>query len=478
MRNLSFILIFIVLIPLDILGQPVKSTRNAEIVLELPVIDLPYQIDAAKTVNEGDVTFGSFFKGYANPGMHLSLSISSDLYTGAHLGISQLFNPDNKLSWTIGKRFWYGVSLIGADFLMEYLPGFDGWEHEEYHRAILSRFHINSFNDILKFRIGAETVNVSHVADQDLVRFKLESPADFVRSEAAGIEGEYLLVERLQRNNFFYSQHLPHEVLYLIATLNSIFYVQTCSNPSEADRIIDESNAEETAVEARDFTGLDFLSWTYDLFRPGEPYEARGIHPSGTGIDRYIKTTDLTSEEMSYLKQQGKLQWFNVVSPMMIGFKRIRLTQNGLYGNFAFRDYLTSFGNDISFNVFLMNPEYKLVFAYHNFQNYERFFPAIEIQMIDILQPLFSSQIYISPRIFTGMQPLDQGFKTGKAAFLGMAECRLELKTKSVINPFVELSAKTKGWIPGNEYLNENISFRAGLSSRFGLKGSGQYFPR
>jgi hypothetical protein len=173
---------------------------------------------------------------------------------------------------------------------------------------------------------------------------------------------------------------------------------------------------------------------------------------------------------MSYLKHQGKLQWFNVVSPMMIGIKRIKLTANGLYGNFAFRDYLTSFGNDISFNIFLMNPAYKFVFAYHNFRNYEHTFPALEIGVVDFMQALFSRQLYISPRIIAGMQPLDQAFKTGSAAFLGLAECRFELKTRSTIDPFIELSAKTKGWIPGNEFLNENFSLRAGIVSRITLK--------
>jgi len=73
-------------------------------------------------------------------------------------------------------------------------------------------------------------------------------------------------------------------------------------------------NNEGTNILIRDFVGMDFTSWVYDLFRPNEPYTNRGIHPSGVGIKRYIKTSDLTKEEQSYLKLQGFLSLFNFIS--------------------------------------------------------------------------------------------------------------------------------------------------------------------
>jgi hypothetical protein len=447
-------------------AQKTDTIPASKLVLSLPVLDLPYQFDAAKTVGT-HLTFGNFFKGYANPGMHQSLELSTDLYTAAHYGIYQLFRtePGKPQGW--GKRFLYALTLCSSDIILTYAPGFDGWEHEEYHRAVMSRFHVNSFNDMDKFPLGAELINVSHVTDADLIRFKQESPADFNRMQVAGIEGEYLLIERLQRNNFFYNQHLPHEVFYGFTTLNSILYVQICSDPREADPMTDEENAKENTIAVRDFTGLDFLGWTRDLFRPSEPYTARGIHPSGIGINRYTKTTDLTSEELSYLKTQGVLQWLNVISPMMVGIQSIKLSDNGLYGNFLIRDYLTSFGNDISCNVFLMNPKYKFVFAYHSYQNYNRSYPGIEAQLIDFEQKICSKSISISPRVLLGWQPLHQEFKTNNASFLGLAECKVELKTKGFLHPFTELSVKSKGWVAGNEFLNNNFSCRMGIVCEF-----------
>ncbi len=466
-------LIVIFILPIIGKAQNLDTIPKSKLVLELALFDLPYQFDAAKTVNKGNLNFGSFFKGYSNPSMHQSLDLATDLYTGLHYGVNKIFNLEN--SSDLKKRNYftqalYGLTLCGSDYLSLYAPGFDGWEHEEYHRAIMTRFHVNSFNDMNRFPLGAETVSVEHVTDEDLIRFKDQSPADFVRMQAAGIEGEYLLVEKLQRNNFFYNQNLPHELIYWFVTLSSISYVQACSDPSEADTETEQANAKENTIAERDFTGLDFLGWTYDLFRPDEPYTERGTHPSGNGINRYIKTTDLTDEELAYLKKQGNLQWLNIISPMMVGCRSIKLSNKGLYGNFSVRDYLTSFGNDISCTIFLMNPKNKFVFAYHSYQNYHSYFPAIEAQMKDWKQEIFHHLFYISPRVIVGLQPENQQFKTNNSEFLGLEECKLEMKMKNYIQPYLEFCAKTKGWVAGNEYLDSNVSFRFGIISRLDMK--------
>ena len=436
------------------------TVRAENLVIELPIADIPYQFDASKTT-------GNFFEGYANPSMHQSLSLTTDLYTCTHYGIARLFKSENSKSWGFGKRFLYFLTIGTANYITTCAPGFDGWLHEEYHRAVLSRFHVNSFNDMNKFPIGAELINVSHVKDEDLVRFKLQSPIDLTRSHVAGIEGEYLLIDKLQRNNFYYEQNLPHEFLYLTTTLNSVLYVMTCRMPETADKMTDDASKKETEISSRDYTGLDFLAWTYDMFRPEEPYTTRGTHVSGNGIDRYIKTTDLTKEELDYLKRQGNLQWLNLISPMNFSIRRIKLPWKGYYGNFAVRDILTPFGNDISTNFYLVSPANKYFFALHCYNNFKNTFAAIEAQMIDVEKPILGKLFYISPRIIAGVQPLRQQFKTSEAAFMAMAECKLEMKTKSLFHPFLEVSAKTKGWVAGDEFLGDNFSCRAGVVMRF-----------
>jgi hypothetical protein len=61
------------------------------------------------------------------------------------------------------------------------------------------------------------------------------------------------------------------------------------------------------------------IGWVYDLFRPDEPYEDRGIHPSGIGIDRYRSESDFTPQERRYLRTQARLSFLNFADPNLLG---------------------------------------------------------------------------------------------------------------------------------------------------------------
>jgi hypothetical protein len=432
--------------------------------IDLPLADVPYALDAARTVNDGRVTFGGLLKGYANPSMQQSLALSADFYTGAHYGLDKALNRVRKKS-LLTKVAYQGL-LLFTDFMLGYVPGGEGWVHEEYHRAAMTRRHVNSFNDVNRLPLGADAIAVSHVTDADLIRFKQEDPAGLVRMQAAGIEGGYLMIDKLQRNNFFYQQRLSHEMQYWLTVINSATYVLICSDPELADPDTDEMNAKETDVKKRDFTGLDFLGWAYDIFGPNEPYTARGPHPTGNGLNRYRKTTDLQPEQLAYLKRQGNLQFLNLLSPMMLGIRSIPLG-SGLSGNFAVRNFLTSFGNDISLQVYLMKGPRKAILSLHHASNYRRGYPAAEVMLPDF--PLGAGKrLLFSPRLLTGIQPRDASFTTRQAQWLGMASGRVDwLSRSSRWSPYLEVSAKTAGWVAGNEFLQKQISGRFGLSGRF-----------
>jgi hypothetical protein len=270
----------------------------------------------------------------------------------------------------------------------------------------------------------------------------------------------------LQRSNFFHNQKLLHEGLYAAATINSLAYVFLSSNSKKTDEMLDEMNAKESGISSRDFTGIDMISWTYDLFHPDEPYSARGMHPSGIGIDRYRKTSHLEKHELRYLEQQRYWHCLNLLSPMLIGFRSISL-KNGYSGNFSVRHLLTSFGTDLSLNVFLKKSKYNFVFAYHNYMNYKHLFPAIEAEMIDY--PLFYKKlnVFLSPRIMAGVQPNNQDFITSKVNFLGLMGCRADFRICKTYFSYLEVVAKTKGWVAGNVYLEDNVSIKVGFSARF-----------
>jgi hypothetical protein len=66
-----------------------------------------------------------------------------------------------------------------------------------------------------------------------------------------------------------------------------------------------------------------------------------------------------------------------------------------------------------------------------------------------------------------GMQPEDSVFQTNSPAFFGLASCRVDFAVTKHFLPYIELIAKTDGWVAGNEFLEKNISFKIGLSARF-----------
>jgi len=432
--------------------------------LDLPLFDLPYQIDAMNTVGHG------FFSSYANPSMAQSLAVSTDIVSSFHFGMKALF--DNwDLNVSIGlldlKSYLYDLGLIfGCTYLLFYIPGGEGWVHEEFHRAVMTRHRVNSFNDMNTFPIGSEIVSVNSITDEDLIRFKAENPADFVRMQAAGMEGDLVLLDNLRRNSFFYDQQLRFFWLDLLVTMNSHMYVIASGDPTQVNSSVDDMNKKETTVLSRDFTGYDMTGWAYDLFRPDEPYGDRGVHPSGIGINRYRKTTDLTDKELNYLHAQRYWYIFNYISPMFF-VNRINLGNTGLYGNFAFRHFLTSFGTDVLLKAFLKKDIYNMAFSFHNYLNYKHWFPAIEAELVDFPMSLWALNLYLSPRTILGTQPENQNFKTETPEFMGLIGCRVDFNISKHFLPYFDLTAKTNGWVAGNEFLEKNVSIQLGLSARF-----------
>jgi hypothetical protein len=427
--------------------------------LDLPLFDFPYQIETMNTVGHG------FFSSYANPSMSQSLALTADLYSGFHFGMKKFYDSSKMNKYLT--RVIYNWGTIAGDLLMMWMPGGDGWLHEEYHRAVMSHYGVNSFNGMNHFPIGANLIYVSNVKDEDLIRLKKESPADMVRLHSAGIESDYALINNLQRNNFFYDQNLLHEILYVMLTVNSHYYIFASSSPNWVDKEIPKRNEIEKTVSERDFTGYDMTAWAYDLFRPDEPYEARGPHPSGVGINRYRTTQDLTNDELKYLKNRFYWHSINYLSPMLFGLRSVSLGNSELTGNFAMRHLLTSFGTDVSAQVFLKYKPFNMAFAYHSYLNYDHYFPAIEAELVDY--PLYFGEfgIFLSPRIIMGLQPENQKFKTGNPEFLGLFGLRADFTVNKYFLPFIALTAKTDGWVAGNEYLDSNISVEIGVSARF-----------
>ena len=389
-----------------------------------------------------------------SPCMSQSLNFTTGLYNLSYFLLYKT-KPFRQKQFSIKNYLLKIISMDMLNIFLTYIPGGDSWLHEEFHRSELTLHKVRSFDQVYNLPFFSSVIDVNHVSDKDLIRFKKQAPYDFIRLTEAGIEGEYGLVRNLQKLNFYYNANYPYFLSELSITLNSIFYVWMC-HTDIADQETDKFNNKGKYIWQRDFTGLDFTAWVYDLFNPMEPYTARGIHPSGVGINRYIKPSQLTVDEYNFLKLQGYLQILNIVSPFLLNINQFKV--KGKYYNFALRHTLTSFGYDISLDIFTKN-EGNFIYSIHLFRNYQRFYPGFGLELF---RNKLNSNNYLSISSLFGLQPQDLHFFTNHAMPVGFLRIEFEHYFKR-FGIFFYISAKNQGWIPYFTYQNPNISFGAGL---------------
>jgi hypothetical protein len=423
------------------------------------IIDIPL-LDAPANFANNSLAFKQF-----SPSMQQSLGFSKSIAEIQQYYTKYLFFKPNK-KYKLHQKLIRGVAFLATDIVIEVILGFTpfgtGWLHEEWHRAVMNKNNVRSFNDMNTFPIGKETVAVSHITDEALANFKATNNSDFVRMGVAGIEAQYEYVKSVQKDNFYNKLNLASSVSYWLNNLNSIQYVRFSSS-SQADSLTVKSEKEEGVnIKIRDFTGLDFTPWIYDLSRPNEAYSERGIHPSGVGIRRYRQTSDLTSEELNYLKKMGKMQWLNVISPTMFFINSIKVN-NDLRFNFAMFHYLTSFGYDAGSNFFVDYKDNKVFFALHNYRNLNNSFYGVEVQLVDKVLPLVKHKIFITPSLHLWTQPKNQQFRTSESQFGGKVEVSVSTMLGKIWQPYISASAKTQGWVAGDVFLTDNVSCRFGF---------------
>ncbi|MCF6185453.1 MAG: hypothetical protein L3J56_12695 [Bacteroidales bacterium] len=251
-----------------------------------------------------------------------------------------------------------------------------------------------------------------------------------------------------------------------MSTMTNIIYVNNAGSDA-FDKKVDEANIQDGAdISNRDFTGPDFTAWADALFFPNKPYSDRGIHPSGVGLNRYIKPSQLSREARAYLQKQGNLQWLNLLSPQLFGFSKIKLksTDKGnYYGNFALRHLLTPFGNDISLDIFYQTPNNNFFGSLHIYNNFNSSFFGLEGALIN--KSYFDKKLLLDIKTQVWVQPKYQSFTTSEGTLGGLLGVRGSYKL-GLIYPYIEIEGKTKGWVMGNVFLEDKVSLIMGLSLR------------
>jgi len=439
--------IFFLMVPLLYAeGEEGIDYPYTDTIIRLPLADLPYNAE----------------DGYTFPSMNQSLMITKGAMQASHSIVWDLTDSRG--------GFVQWLSLIVWDYFFFQLPGGTAWVHEEWHRAVMGQYGISSRNDVYSFDLGAEAIYVSHVKDSELAWLKENSNPDMVRLMAAGNEAEVQLARALRRESFFTGRPIYLEIPALWMSLaNASYYVIFCSTKG-ADSDTDHYNEIDVDnVEARDFTGLDFTAWIYDLNRPDELYSDRGVHPSGTGIDRYVRYSDLTDSEKKYLRMTGCLTLLNFISPQLFGFERFTgrdpFTGDVMRWNIMVLHNLTSFGNDVSLNFLMREGELNLELALHSYFNKEHYSPGIEAGIHRYPFAVAGWRIYGNTGMIFFLQPRDHEFHTGEREAGAWFSAGLDVPIiEGKLELYVEGDVKSDGWVAGNVYLDEQAQGRAGVS--------------
>ncbi len=351
---------------------------------------------------------------------------------------------------------------LGRIFLDNYLPFGVTWMHEEFHRAVLSNREISSYDGIYDFNPDITQLNVYHVSDEALKNLKAEHPEELVRCEAAGYEAQVDLAEALLQDGMMHgSPFIEPSALYSLFSMSFYMWFNTTS---EADEETREFNAKETTIDQRDIVGWDFSAWTYDLHRPDEPYAARGVHPGGVGINRYILWSQLTSAEQSYLRLQAALSLANFVRPQLYGAAPWHA---GLFGEdveftAGLRHYLTPFGYEIGAITVMRKQDAGLVASVNVYGNGHLALPGIDCTLLNLPLGGPASFLSWSPRLALWLQPKGQRLDSEAAQAGMLASERLDVWLSSASSAYAEIEAKSGGWVAGTVSLGPALALRVG----------------
>lgn len=414
--------------------------------VSVPMLDLPDQEGA-----------------YAVPTWDQSIELTKAQYQISHRVLARW--AERELG--VGSRDYAAIAIgLGWEALAGVLPLGTAWAHEEGHRAILDRHGFRSFNGVYDFDPRSGAIYVRRVRDEDLVRLKAEHPADSVRLAAAGMETQTLLSLRLERDVFFLKGRAATDWATIVSNaVGNAGYVWACSDAA-FDRFTDETNkADGGVVGRRDALGLDCTAWAYDLQRPDEPYEARGIHPSGIGIDRYVKFSDLSRSEQKLMRTVRWLVLADLVDPYVffhegwdLGGDRRGTTNLGFF--------LTSFGWSIDHNVFLALGAKNVLVTMHHGANGTRWLPGIDATLWRL--PI-ADRGFVSLGAGAWLQPEDQRWDAVRASPGARLHATASIPVWSALELEVGAAHKTEGWVAGVANLGSETSLRAGLAWRFGI---------
>ncbi len=321
--------------------------------------------------------------------------------------------------------------------------------HEEGHRSVLVSRNIGSVSQ--PFFMSRRGGYIEGVTDNSLKRLRDTDFPDFARLYTSGLESDYMLTHREEtlfafekvKFNDLIVEYLMRKAMmlqyYLIGFIK--YDVDKTEEPNELDR---------------DIVGNDVYGIARHLFRPAMTFQ------------RYTRYSDLTQEEVSYVRKLGYRSLLNLLNLNVIGISNIRLSNN-LRINFGMGHAMGPFGDFTDEKLWVVYNNKWLVEAYvREFENRHHSFLAGGIGLKNY--PV-SDRFVTSLNLHFWNQPVNLSFNDSESRFGGAVEWvgryffltkpRLQQKGISID---LGLSYKTAGFLPEEVKMQKHLGMRIGTS--------------
>lgn len=439
---------FFLIIILFAAGCNLFAQDSYKLKLDVPLYDYPENSDLP----------------YNFPSMNQAMEWSNDIYSLGFWGVDKLgdyiFKPYTA-SYTGIKKFGnnffkYALGFAFSKWGSELPIPLGIWAHEEFHRSVLGIRSVATKNGNWIFSRWDGTVY--GVSDEYLSSLKLNDLRHLLYSYVAGVQYEILLNEKITLGDFYSKKAFSRGPLVLYNAYYVWNYFRfSAGSASDSAKILAPPHEDINPI-GRDFTGADLNSWVYDMFSPGVSFAERDPFPNGFGVNRRIGYSDLSPPEKDYINNQKKLSLLNFLNPSIFLIDRIKLTDNFSFSFFA-RYAPVHFGNDIALFVpFKVRSTGYLVnihrYSNNEFESYGAGFGLYNLKII--------SKIYSDFRIDLWDQP--ESFFESSRTKGGSLEIKTDYDFSENFSIFLQFGGKTKGWIIGHPYLDENIYVRTGFT--------------
>lgn len=322
--------------------------------------------------------------------------------------------------------------------------------HEEGHRSILTVNNIGSVSQPYFNEHGA--AYVTGVTDETLRNLRDNKLPTYIRLHSGGLESDYMLSKRMEAIGSFEQDIFKHyKWEYWTRKMSILQYYVTGLFHYDID-IEEESNELK-----RDIVGYD----TYGA--------ARHLHRPDMDFYRYTKYKDLTSEEKNYVRRMGYRSLLNLLNPLIMGKNNFKLTDN-LKINAGMGYTMAPFGDFIDETVWLKYNDFNIELYFRQFQNKENWFPGFGLSLVDYS---FSERFMTTIRGHFWEQPENMDFYTSDVTTGGAIDTKFSYffltdKEGTLKGLSIDLGMiyKTKGFLPGELYMDEHFGLRLGTSVR------------